>query len=96
MNSRRSEETRLALAAAYGRADTVDVYTHTAEIIRLKARVAELEKLTGMNSWIIVQLELSLKAIGYPQPHDAPDGRVCGVMARGALLRAENKRKEPQ
>lgn len=30
---------------------------------------------------------LSLQAIGHPEPHDPPDARVCGVMARGALVR---------
>lgn len=35
----------------------------------------------------LAQASLSLQAIGHPEPHDPPDAHICGVMARGALVR---------
>ncbi len=35
----------------------------------------------------IAEATISLKAIGEPLPHDPPDARVCGVIARSALAR---------
>lgn len=35
----------------------------------------------------LTQATLSLLAIGHPEPNDPPDARVCGIMARGAIVR---------
>jgi hypothetical protein len=41
----------------------------------------------------LTEAELSLKAIGYPQPNDPPDAHICGVIARSALVRIEQRRR---
>jgi hypothetical protein len=42
----------------------------------------------------LTEAEISLKAIGHPQPNDdPPDAHICGVIARSALIRIEQRRR---
>jgi hypothetical protein len=50
----------------------------------LNARIARLEG-------ALAEAKISLNAIGHPEPHDPPDAHICAVIARGALVRIQNR-----
>ena len=50
----------------------------------------EARDLVIVREQALTEAVISLKAVGHPAPNDPPDAHICGVIARGSLVRVAN------
>lgn len=78
------------LAEAFAKQDERE-REHAVPLYRSRADGDALEGEVARLRGALMEADISLKAIGHPEPNDPPDAHVCGVIARGALVRIANR-----